>query len=61
MMIKKLSLRWRLTLIISVLLAVCCIGLTFILNFSANIMAETIEATQTTPAKPIGEEETIVE
>lgn len=61
MMIKKLSLRWRLTLIISVLLAVCCIGLTFILNFSANRMAETIEATQMTPAKTVGEEETIVE
>lgn len=61
MMIKKLSLRWRLTLIISVLLAVCCIGLTFILNFSAYRMAETIEATQMTPAKTVGEEETIVE
>lgn len=62
MMVKKLSLRWRLTLIISILLAVCCIGLTFILNFSANIMATKIEAAQvTTPAKTIGEEETIVE
>lgn len=61
MMIKKLSLRWRLTLIISVLLAVCCIGLTYILNFSANRMATTIEASQVTPAKIIGEEETILE
>ncbi|HDR7367101.1 sensor histidine kinase [Bacillus toyonensis] len=58
-MIKKLSLRWRLTLIISILLAICCIGLTFILNFSANRMANSIEATQVTPATNIGDQSII--
>lgn len=53
-MLNKIPLRLRLTLLCSLLIAVCCIGLTIILNFSANRMANVIEAAPLTPAKSVG-------
>ncbi|MEG2570277.1 MAG: histidine kinase dimerization/phospho-acceptor domain-containing protein, partial [Clostridia bacterium] len=52
-MLKKMPIRLRLTVLSVVLLAVCCVGLTIILNISANSMANVIEATVTTPAQTI--------
>ena len=49
-MLKKIPLRFRLTLISVLLLLACCLGLTIILNFSANKMANIIEASPMTPA-----------
>lgn len=43
-MMKKISLRWRLTLLTSLLIAVCCIGLSMVLNASAYRMADKIDA-----------------
>lgn len=43
-MLKKLSIRIRLTLLSTLLLTVCCIGLTIILNFSAYRLANKIDA-----------------
>jgi signal transduction histidine kinase len=53
--LNKIPLRLRLTLLCSLLLAVCCIGLTIILNLSANRMANVIEAIPMTPATSVGE------
>lgn len=50
---KKLSLKLRFTLLNISLLVVCCIILTIILNFSANKMADVIEAIPITPAYTI--------
>ena len=47
---KKLSLQMRLTVLSDLLLTVCCAGLTFILNFNANDMADVIEASVIVPA-----------
>lgn len=47
---KKIPLRLRLTLLSVLLLTLCCTGLTVILNFSANQMANTIEAIPVIPA-----------
>lgn len=52
-MLKKMPLRLRLTVLSILLLTLCCAGLTIILNFSANRMANVIEATALTPAHPI--------
>lgn len=52
-MFKKLSLQWRFTLLSSLLIAVCCIGLTLTLNVSAFKMVDTIDAYVTQPAIPI--------
>ncbi|MEK4425748.1 sensor histidine kinase [Solibacillus sp. FSL K6-1523] len=41
------------------LLIICCVGLTIILNFSADIMATKIDAAATTPAQQVGENEQI--
>lgn len=49
-MLRKISIRLRLTLLTIVLLTLCCIGLTIILNLSANRMANTIEASVLTPS-----------
>lgn len=49
-MMKKMPIRMRLTALSVLLLTICCIGLTVILNFSANRMADIIEATPMTPA-----------
>lgn len=54
---KKLSLQMRLTGMSVFLLSICCIGLTFILNFNANNMADVIEATVVLPAVEVGSEE----
>ena len=50
MMLKKLSIRLRLTVLSILLLTACCTGLTIILNISANRMADVIEAIPLTPA-----------
>jgi signal transduction histidine kinase len=54
-MIKKVSLRWRLTIMNALLIIICCIGLTIVLNYSANRLADTIDAAViTAPAQSIG-------
>lgn len=50
---KKLSIRMRLTLLSVLLLTICCVCLTLILNLSANQMANVIEAAPTVPATEI--------
>lgn len=50
-MLKKISIRWRITLYSAVLLTACSILLTGILNYFAFRMADSIEATQTIPAQ----------
>ena len=48
---KKLSIRWRLTLLSALLLTVCCVGLTCVINWSAYKMVDGIDAAYiTTPA-----------
>lgn len=54
-MLKKVPIRLRLTILSMLLLAVCCVILTLILNFSANQMANTIEAAPVLPAAQMGE------
>lgn len=49
-MLKNLSIRLRLTLLSIFLLTICCFVLTFVLNFSANKMADIIEAMPLTPS-----------
>ena len=51
-MFKKISLQWRLTLLSSLLIAICSIGLTVTLNISAFRMADTIDAFTVQPAIP---------
>lgn len=46
----KLTIRWRITLLCSLLLALCCIVLTYTLNVSATRMADEIEAAHVSPA-----------
>lgn len=53
-MMKKMSIRLRLTILSIFLLIFCCIGLTVILNYSANRMADVIEAVPVTPAVEFG-------
>ncbi|QJD86011.1 sensor histidine kinase [Cohnella herbarum] len=55
-MLKKMSIRLRLTVMTVALLTVCCVGLTFILNISADTMATKIDATLILPAKEVGED-----
>lgn len=43
-MFKNLSIRWRLTILSALLLMICCIGLTIVLNYSAFQLADTIDA-----------------
>lgn len=53
-MLKKLSIRWRLTLMSALLLSICCVGLTFVINNSAFNLADSIEATAISePAKNV--------
>lgn len=49
-MLKKISMRWRLTLLTSLLIAVCCIGLSIVLSVSAYRMADSIEAAPMLPS-----------
>lgn len=44
----------RLTVMSVLLLSICCVGLTLILNFHANNMADVIEATVVLPATEVG-------
>lgn len=53
-MIKKIPIRLRLTAISILLLTVCCVGLTIILNLSASRMADVIEATPVLPSMEVG-------
>lgn len=53
-MLKKVPIRLRLTILSMLLLTICCVILTLILNFSANQMANTIEATPILPAAEMG-------
>lgn len=57
-MLKKISIRVRLTVLSILTLIVCCVGLTIILNISANRMADVIEATPIIPALEINKEST---
>lgn len=52
-MLKKISLRWRLTILTSLLIAICCIGLSIVLNVSAYRMADSIDATVIQPAQTL--------
>lgn len=54
-MLKKVPIRLRLTVMIVAILTVCCVGLTLILNLSADTMAARIDASLVLPAKEIGE------
>lgn len=54
-MLKKIPLRLRLTLVSVGLLLACCLGLTLVLNLSANQMADVIEAIPIVPARSVGE------
>lgn len=54
-MIKKISLRWRLTILTSLLIAVCCIGLSVFLNISAYHLADSIDAMSMQPAQTTDE------
>ncbi|MEG0473181.1 MAG: HAMP domain-containing sensor histidine kinase [Solibacillus sp.] len=49
-MFKKMPIRLRLTAMMVILLSICCVGLTVILNFSAGIMATKIDAVALSPA-----------
>lgn len=55
-MLKKVPIKLRLTILSMLLLTICCVILTLILNFSANQMANTIEATPVLPATKAGED-----
>ncbi|MEG0963630.1 MAG: HAMP domain-containing sensor histidine kinase [Lachnospiraceae bacterium] len=57
-MFKNLSLRLRLTILSVLLLTGCCVVLTVILNFSANRMANVIEAVTVIPAQTPNLDET---
>lgn len=52
-MIKKVSLRWRITILSSLLITVCCSGLSIVLNMSAYHMADMIDASVVQPAQMI--------
>lgn len=53
-MLKKVPIRLRLSISSMLLLTICCVILTLILNFSANQMANTIEAIPILPAAQVG-------
>lgn len=52
-MLKRISLRWRLTILTTLLMALCCICLSLVLSVSAYRMANTIEAIPVQPAQSI--------
>lgn len=52
-MLKKMPLRLRLTFLTILILTICCVGLTLVLNLSAFKMFDIIEATSLTPANSI--------
>lgn len=50
-MFSKISIQWRLTILSAIMLTICCVGLTVVLNLSAFRLADQIDATLiTTPA-----------
>lgn len=51
---KNLSIRLRLTILSVLLLGICCVGLTVVLNVSANQMAEVIGAAAVLPSEAFG-------
>lgn len=55
-MFKKMPIRMRLTAMMVILLTICCVGLTIILNLSAGVMATKIDAASELPAQNVGEE-----
>lgn len=55
-MFKKMPIRMRLTAMMVILLTICCVGLTIILNLSAGIMATKIDTASLLPAQNVGEE-----
>lgn len=60
-MLKKMSIRLRLTVMMIILLMICCIGLTLILNFYAGIMATKIDAASVLlPAQEVGEDSNVI-
>lgn len=56
-LLKKVSIQVRFTIINILLLAICCVGLTWVLNVSAIQMANVIEAKTISPALRAGEKE----
>lgn len=54
-MLKKMSIRLKITLYSTLLLTACCILLTCILNYYAFHMADVIDAVKTVPAQRIGD------
>ena len=60
MMFKKIPIRQRLTAMMIILLTICCIGLTLILNFSAGIMATRIDAATALPAQEVGQDSNVI-
>lgn len=54
-MLKKMPIRLRLTVMTVALLTICCVGLTLILNLSADRMATKIDATLLLPSKEVHE------
>lgn len=59
-MFKKFPIRLRLTAMMIILLMICCIGLTLILNFYADIMATRIDAAAMLPAQEVGEDSIVI-
>lgn len=49
-MLKRISIRWRLTLMTTILITVCCIGLSIFLNKSAYRMVDSVNAAVVQPA-----------
>ncbi|MGI8282702.1 sensor histidine kinase [Bacillus mycoides] len=60
-MFKKIPIRLRLTAVMIILLMICCIGLTLILNFYAGIMATRIDAASVLPALEVGEDSNVID
>ncbi|MED1057746.1 HAMP domain-containing sensor histidine kinase [Bacillus mycoides] len=60
-MFKKIPIRLRLTAMMIILLMICCIGLTLILNFYAGIMATRIDAASVLPALEVGEDSNVID
>ncbi|MGH0516668.1 sensor histidine kinase [Bacillus cereus] len=60
-MFKKIPIRLRLTAVMIILLMICCIGLTLILNFYAGIMATRIDAATVLPVLEVGEDSNVID
>lgn len=60
-MFKNIPIRLRLTAMMIILLMICCIGLTLILNFYAGIMATRIDAASLLPAQEVGEDSNVID